>query len=450
MFEAIKASIGVCFAFLTGSLIAEDFKADGHYLVGQVLVPLAIGKDAPFTLHVQKDVFADGVWTNNRLVYRDGRDPAQVFADTKKLWQTMYGDMVKSGMAPNVIQRMYAGITGAPETDGVWIKKGLSAAGYSGMTRSIELSADRGLGTMAHESTHGWQFGLTSGEGNEKASILFIDIFAHWANLVYHTQNKNPDKLKGKTGSENWILTPLDYGLQNNAEWVANAFSGWLYKNKNQEYFSTWFAMEKIDTRFVDFFNYLWKSGLSVHEADARAFKGVPKVKHPQYWPTDGVPSVEGFSNADSIAIWKVCMNAPDKSRYIEDFNKIVRRAAPSLPGSPAEHYKLGYGDANHDGVFDWIAFYDGPGPKGVGNGRYLWNRENKVGAYTFIVSGKKNDTYAEYKQDPYLTLPSMAGGALAQPQFREWQGRYGSCYGAGSFAGRTPQWLALFHEALR
>jgi hypothetical protein len=120
MVKAIEASIGVCFSLLTGSLMAEEFQADGHYLVGRVLVPIAIGKDAPFTLHVQKDVFADGAWTNNRLVYRDGRDPAQVFADTKKLWQPLYGDMVKSGMAPNVIQRMYEGITGAPERGGEW------------------------------------------------------------------------------------------------------------------------------------------------------------------------------------------------------------------------------------------------------------------------------------------------------------------------------------------
>lgn len=450
MFKAIKASIGVCFAFLTGSLIAEDFQVDGHYLVGQVLVPIAIGKDAPFTLHVQKDVFADGAWTNNRLVYRDGRDPAQVFADTKKLWQTMYGDMVKSGMAPNVIQRMYEGIVGSPEKDGIWIKTGLAAAGYNGFLKSIQLNADAGVGTMAHESTHGWQFGLTDGAGKEETSILFIDLFAQWANLVYHTQVKHPEMLQGKNSSESWTLTPMDYGLQNNAEWVANAFSGWLYKEKNPAFNQTWLAMEKIEPRFVEFFNYIWKSGLSVHEAYSRAFKGVTGIQHPQYRPLDGVPSVEGFSKEDSTAIWKVCMNAPDKSKYVERFNEIIKRVAPNLPGSPAEHYKLGFGDANHDGIFDWIAFYDGPGPRGVGNGKYLWNRENKTGAYTFIVSGKKNDTYAEYKQDPYLTLPSMAGGALAQPQFREWQGRYGSCYGAGSFAGRTPQWLALFHEALR
>jgi hypothetical protein len=220
---------------------------------------------------------------------------------------------------------------------------------------------------MAHESTHGWQFGLTAGAGNEEASILFVDLFAQWANLIYHTRIKTPEVLQGKTSSGSWTLGPLDYGLQNNAEWAANAFAGWLYGESAPAYNQTWLAMEKISPEFVAFFNGLWSDGLPTQEARSRAFKGVNEIKHPQYWPTDGVAAVEGFSKEDSTAIWKVCTDAPDKSKYVEDFNKIVRRVAPDLPGSPAEHYKLGFGDANHDGIIDWIGFYAGPGPRGAG-----------------------------------------------------------------------------------
>jgi hypothetical protein len=86
--------------FLTGSAVAQEFETDGHYLVGRVLVPVAVGKESPITLHVQKDVMKEGSWTDQPLVYRDGREPARVFAEVKLLWQKMYGDMLKKERRP--------------------------------------------------------------------------------------------------------------------------------------------------------------------------------------------------------------------------------------------------------------------------------------------------------------------------------------------------------------
>ena len=417
-----------------------EYKIEGHFLVGKVAVAIGKGIESSFVLHIQRHKRNGDQWTEQELVVSDGRKPAQVYKDIKVKWQTFYQDMVNKGMPTSEVQQILEGITGPPETEGVWILTGLNAAGYNGLSRKISLGPQTKWFTIAHESMHGWQWGATESLVNNENAILLQDIFTKWANFVYHTRSSDPEKLQGYSEGDNWQLDYLNYGLQNDAEWLANTFSGWLYGPKKVRG-QNWLAMNKSAPEFVNFFDGLWKEGLSVQDSHKRAFRK-NEIKHPQYLPTEGVPEVEGFSKEDTIAIWKVCTNAPDKENYIAHFNRIIKRVAPDLPGSPANHYSLGYGDANHDGTIDWIASYTGPGPIGLGNGNYLWNGENKVGTYTFIVSGKKNDSYAEYRQDPYLTLPSMNNGALAQPWFREWQGKYGSCNGASLFEYRTQEWV--------
>jgi len=363
----------------------------------------------------------------------------------KSKWHTFYQDMINQGMPVSEVRQMLDGITGPHERAGVWVLTGLSAAGYSGGSREIGCSPNVGWFTIAHESMHGWQWGTCESPTNDVVAILFQDLFTQWANFVYHTRIHHPEKLESQINGKLWKLDYLNYGLQNDAEWLANTFAGWLY-SPEKVMGQNWQAIKKSAPDFEIFFNCLWKEGASVQESYNHVF-GPTKIKHPQYWPTQGVPPVEGFSEKDSMAIWKVCTNAPDKSAYVEHFNRIVRRVAPNLPNSPADHYSLGYGDANHDGITDWIATYTGPGPTGLGNGKYLWNKANRQGAYTFIVSGKKNDSYAKYKQDPYLILPSMNRGSLAQPWYREWQGKYGSCNSASLFSYRTKAWVNKYLE---
>lgn len=425
---------------------SQEPKIDGHFLVGEVVVPLGDGTLSHFILHVQRHQVNPRAkrdiekWSNEPLILEDGRDPVQVFTDVKAKWQTFYQDMVSRGMPLSEVQQMLNGITSDHERAGVWILTGLNANGYTGASREISIGPNTGLSTIAHESMHGWHWGACEDPKSDVDGILFQDLFTTWANFVYHTRKNKPEKLKGEINGEPWVLDYLNYGLQNDAEWLANTFAGWLYapeKSRGQN----WLAMKKSAPDFQKFFSLLWEEGLSMQESYRKTF-GPIQIKHPQYHPTEGVPAVEGFTKEDSEAIWKVCTDAPDKEAYVAHFDSIIRTIAPDLPGSPAEHYSLGYGDANHDGTTDWIATYTGPGPRGLGNGKYLWNGENKVGTYTFIVSGKKNDTYAEYKQDPYSTLPSMNHGALAQPWYREWQGKYGSCNGASLFSYRTQEWI--------
>ncbi len=428
---------------------SQDPEINGHFLVGEVLVPLGNGSFSPFNLHVQRhkanpqDEKQLDKWSDEPLVLEDGREALQVFVEMKAKWQAFYQDMVNRGMPVGEVAQMLNGITSSHERAGVWILTGLNAAGYTGASREISIGPNTGWSTIAHESMHGWHWCAVEEPKSDEDGILFQDLFTKWANFVYHTRQSNPEKLEGKIKDEYWVLDYLNYGLQNDAEWLANTFAGWLYcpeKSRGQN----WLAMEKSAPEFENFFNCLWKEGFSVQKSYHQSF-GKNKIKHPQYHPTEGVPAVEGFTKEDSEAIWKVCTDAPDKKEYIPHFNTIIRRVAPNLPGSPAEHYSLGYGDANHDGTTDWIATYTGPGPTGLGNGKYLWNKENKIGTYTFIVSGKMNDSYAEYKQDPYSTLPSMNNGALAQPWYREWQGKYGSCNGASLFSYRTEAWISEY-----
>ena len=443
----IKSSLILLLLFLSASGFGHE--VEGHFLVGEVVVSLGDGKDASFTLHVQRHevnklVNENGErFSNEPLVLKDGRTASQVFAEMKVKWQTFYQDMVKKGMPISEVQQMLNGISGLHERAGVWVLTGLNAAGYTGASREITIEPNTGLFTIAHESMHGWHWCAVEDPKSDVDAILLQDLFTNWANFVYHTRISNPEMLKGEVNGKTWVLDYLNYGLQNDAEWLANTFAGWLYSPEKATG-QNWMTMKKSAPSFQNFFTCLWKEGLSVQDSYHKSF-GLNNIKHPQYHPTEGVPAVEGFTTEDSEAIWKVCTDAPDKQSYVEHFDSIIRTVAPDLPGSPAEHYSLGYGDANHDGTTDWIATYTGPGPTGLGNGRYLWNGENTNGTYTFIVSGKKNDSYAEYKQDPYSTLPSMNNGALAQPWYREWQGKYGSCNGASLFSYRTQEWVTEY-----
>ena len=433
---------------------SQEPKIDGHFLVGEVIVPLGDGAKSSFTLHVQQHKANPPEkrdldrWSNEPLVLEDGRDAAQVFEDMKVKWQTFYQDMVKRGMPVGEVRQMLNGITSSHERAGVWVLTGLNAAGYTGASREISIGPNTGWFTIAHESMHGWHWGACEDPKSDIDGILFQDLFTSWANFVYHTRQSNPEKLNGVIDGKPWVLDYLNYGLQNDAEWLANTFAGWLYSPEKAAG-QNWMAMKKSAPDFQKFFECLWIKGFSVQDSYHKSF-GPNKIRHPQYHPSEGVPEVGGFTKEDSEAIWKVCTDAVDKQTYVEHFDSIVRTVAPYLPDSPAEHYSLGYGDANHDGTTDWIATYTGQGPKGLGNGKYLWNGENKVGTYTFIVSGKKNDTYAEYKQDPYSTLPSMNSGALAQPWYREWQGKYGSCNGASLFEHRSEEWIVEYLKDIR
>ena len=211
--------------------------------------------------------------------------------------------------------------------------------------------------------------------------------------------------------------------MQNEAEWFAEIFKGYLYPNTGH-----WPFMQANHPELVSFFDCIWKQGKSFTQCQSD--NNVPMVAFANSVPVVNIPSASSFSTADSEAIWNVCFNSTNKSNYTTAFDQVIDSLTPGQYSDSSDKFKLGYGDCDHNGVIDWICSYQGPAPDG---GNYLWNGSNQTGTYTFIASGDSNTSYAEYKQDPYLTLPSI-NGYLAQPMFREWQGDYGSCNGARYF----------------
>jgi hypothetical protein len=169
-------------------------------------------------------------------------------------------------------------------------------------------------------------------------------------------------------------------------------------------------------------------------------------------------PVVAGFTPAQSQAIWKVCFDRFRHTASAADFatvDALVATVAPGLPGSPSHNYQLAYGDCDHDDSIDWLCWYDGPGPVGVGNGQYLWNSANTQGAYSFIVTGNAQGAYAEYTPDPFTGDKNAqpyypyAPNTLLRPNFAEWQGTHGSCNGAQTFAARQGLWYSAFAAEL-
>ncbi len=420
---------------------AAAFVDDGHYIRGPVEAPISDGANETFHLHVQRHKKVDGQWTNDPLIYDDGRTPADVFFDTQALWQEFYRDAAQRGMPAAEVRKLVRGIQSSATTSGVYVETGLGACGYNGFDRTITCGPGTGAGmkgTMAHESMHGWEW--ETFRPTPELDVLFIDLFFRYTNLIHHTRQQEPEKLSGPR----WRLDYLNYGLQNAAEWGSETFRDWLYGPDGGGWPGNWQFMTLHAPAYEAFFDCLWSDGRPPAECAVASFGLQPPMRHPETRPEETLVPVQGFTSEDSEAIWKVCRGAADASQFTDRFDAIVRSVAPNLPGSPARHYALGFGDCNHDGTVDWLCWYDGPGPTGVGNGAYLWNSSNTEGAYTFIVSGRAGDDYAEYLPDPFLMLPSI-NGSLAQPLFREWQGAFGSCNGASLFKWYSAEWQEAF-----
>lgn len=423
----------------------DEFDLTGRYLKGVGALPLGDGTVLTYNLHVQRVRKVDGAWTNEPLTYDDGRSPREVLHGSAGLWVTLYRALIARGTARSEILKLAQGIRSEASDSGVYIETDLSACGYNGGARTITCGSGTGnylKGTMAHESFHGWEF-LTF-DSDPARSIAFRDAFSRYANLVHHTRRTEPEKLQG----EGWRLDYLNYGLQNSIEWGSEMFRDWLLGIEGGGWPGNWQFTSRYAPEFATYFDCLLLDGDDLLVCQQRAFGSTPLIARPELRPEDTLVSVTGFSAADSEAIWKVCRGTADAATYTERFDALVRRVAPDLPGSPAASYRLAVGDCNHDGIEDWLCWYTGRGPTGLGNGDYLWNSANTEGAYTFVVSGKIGDAYAEYMQDPFLTLPSI-NGSLAQPMFREWQGQFGSCNGALRFDPLGDAWRRAYFGTL-
>ena len=215
----------------------------------------------------------------------------------------------------------------------------------------------------------------------------------------------------------------MDYALQNEDEWMAEIFRDYLYPGTGH-----WAYIQANHVDLANFFDCVWKQGKTFTECHNNT--GVSTVSFANKVPVVDLPLVGGYNSVEQEAIWNVCFNSQDKSNHIANFDALIDWFTPGLYSNSADHFKLGYGDCDHNGVIDWICSYKGNAPDG---GNYLWNSDNQTGTFTFIASGDIGINYADYRQDPYLTLPTI-NGSLAQPMYREWQGTYGSCNGARYF----------------
>lgn len=403
-----------------------------RYIEGPITVSLAGGGTAQFTLHVQRLVKTAAYTWGTDVVStfsENGKTPCQAYEDIKVMWQDYYQDMIDAGIDSDVIQTYVNSLSNprsesARDQAGVYAETYLSACGFAGSPGTIYCGVDATAGVqhyyVAHENTHGFQWESTRTDDSQ--NIILYRIFGKYANDFYNQSISDSSVFTPISGA--WSVNTMDYALQNEAEWIADIFSGYLYGGTGH-----WSYIDGNFPKLKSFFDCFWKSGNTF--SSCQSSTGVSMIDYPQKVPVVDIPIVSGFTQAESEAIWNICFNTSSSSSHLTAFNNLIERLTPGLYTNSSPYFELGYGDCNHDGYIDWICSYKGAAP---GGGNYLWNTSNQIGAYTFIASGKSGDTYAEYKQDPYLTLPTI-NGSLAQPMYREWQGSFGSCNGASYFS---------------
>lgn len=338
------------------------------------------------------------------------------------MWQSYYQDMVAASIHPQVIEKYADSLSNprnesARNTAGIYAIEFITGGGYNGFSGWFDggLGWDEGFKKyfLPHENTHGFQW-----EAQLNQDLLLFRVFSRYTNDFYQTGLSNPSALSDAN------VSALDYAIQNEAEWMAELFRGYIYPSGNYH----WTYIVNNYTALKEFFDCIWKENKT--SADCQSQTNVAMVDFPVTTPMSQIPpDGNGFTAAQHTAIWNVCFQRASEGEKTL-FNDLINGLNANLITSvPDQYYELGIGDCNHDGVMDWVCSYKNSG--------YLWNNSysGSEGTYTFVASGIKRDGenyYWEYKRDPYNTL--TADESLLQPQYRQWQGTYGSCNGAMYF----------------
>lgn len=408
-----------------GSSITDNQR----HLKAKVSVPLGNGSVGYLDIYVQRLEKTDAYsWSATPVTTFDtGLTPCETMQAVETMWQTYYADMVTAGIHPDVIAHYISSISAYGSDSnralaGVYAETHLGACGYAGSPGTIYcgLGTDEGFKQyyLAHENTHGFQWDWSSGSDE---GILLYRIFASYANSIYHQSVSDASYFEDTGGV--WNISTQDYALQNEAEWLAEVFRDYLYPGTGH-----WAYIQSNHSELTNFLNCVWKQGKTFTQCHSET--SVPTVAFANKLPVVDLPAVGGYNATEQEAIWNICFNSQAMSNHIAAFDALIDWFTPGLYSNSANLYELGYGDCDHNGVIDWICSYKGPAPDG---GAYLWNSNNQTGAPTFIASGDSSINYADYRQDPYLELPTI-NGSLAQPMYREWQGTYGSCNGSRYF----------------
>ena len=415
---------------------------DGHYLKGPMVVPLGNGESTEIMLHTQWEKKSEkGRWEGELITEyaSTGQTPCETHVEVTAMWQEFFQDMIDRGMPPKIVKNYADGIRNPDNTPeranaGVYVEQHLGACGYAGRPGTIHCvpvaTTDVKQYYVSHESTHAFQWDFSYDFPSE--STMLYRVFAAYANYLYHLDKTNPELFKSEGV---WSIDLSDYALQNPDEWFAEVFRDYLYYTPGFHFA----FMEANAPERATFFDCIWLEGNTF--STCQAAHNVPTVGLPQVVPINNLPTVQGFSQAESEAIWDVCFQTNSKASNTETFNNLISRLTSGAYTNTADYYKLGYGDCNHDGVIDWVCSYQGFAPDG---GAYLWNSNNQVGAYTFVASGKIGDGYADYRQDPYFEEK----GTLLKPIYSQWQGTYGSCNGSLSF-NIVPERFPIISESV-
>ncbi len=407
---------------------------EGTHLVGWFPVVLnSAGSTVDLRLTMQwTEKVGPGSYNQTHIEkFNHGETPCQAYESVVAMWQQFFQELVDRGLPEAVVTKYAASVSNfkndalREKRAGIYAEADLYSCGYNGFEGAIYCLPEASDGIrrhfVAHEGTHGFTWELVNDDVKEFISLY--QVFAQYANDFY-TQSIS-DSSAFTPADYAFFVDPMDYALQNEAEWTAEIFKEYLYPPEKAQlgYISQYAPWLK------NYFDCFWKEGQKF--SDCQKTYDIPMVSMPETTPLQTEPVVDGFTSEDQEAIWNVCFKTEKSSDYYDRFKTIIDRVAPGLSAEPHLYYKLGFGDCSHDGVVDWICSYHGTAADGSG---YLWNANSQVGAYTFVVSGKSGDTYAEYKQD-YFDSKLVT---LLQPQYREWQGQYKSCNGASYFTYRT------------
>lgn len=142
------------------------------------------------------------------------------------MWQSYYQDMVAASIHPQVIEKYADSLSNprnesARNTAGIYAIEFITGGGYNGFSGWFDggLGWDEGFKKyfLPHENTHGFQW-----EAQLNQDLLLFRVFSRYTNDFYQTGLSNPSALSDAN------VSALDYAIQNEAEWMAELFRGYI------------------------------------------------------------------------------------------------------------------------------------------------------------------------------------------------------------------------------
>ena len=371
--------------------------------------------------------------------YQDGRCVGDVYREVAQLLQRLFLDMAERGLAHSELHRLRDGLSGHEEA-GLAIDDTESACGYSiieGVGGRLGCGPgvdEEGRLDLAHEINHIWKWARVREDAEEH--LVWWKTFVAFANRYHQIAATDPAGLAAVP----WDMGDYDYTLENAEEWGAELFRHWLYGPGGWSVGGI--VMDREMPDFVAYVTCLWKEGEPIQACADQHLTAVLPLD-PSLSPSALGAVLDDLSSEETDAVWRVCGGDGASSEDLAILDALSSEVAPQLPAGPSSHYELGVGDCDHDGALDWLCWYDGPGPTGVGNESYTGNPANTEGTFTFVRGGQPDSELNFILPDPYVTHDALPQPGLVQPWSRTWPGPSGACNGAVLLSSH-PGWAEL------